>query len=546
MTNFRWAALALCLCCSGALALDGTLIVANRSGGSISFIDLTAGVEIARVPIGPVIPHEVAVSPDGTKVLTSEYGPEDDHGQHIVLIDVASASIEARIDLGPVSCPHTPLFLPDGRHAVATMQESDQLALVDLEARRVVRTYPTGGRDGHMVRLSPDGSRAYVTSRGAEGTLSVIFLDEERDPVVIETGLGAEGMDVTADGSEIWVANRREETISVIDAESLEVVATLESRPFSGRIAMGPGGYAIVPNGGGRQSPVPRHVRLWDVDSRTLVAEVPLEGEPYEGNFGALIHDGTAFVADPGEGLIQIYDLDGGLSNRRVLVDNHDAPDGMAWTPLRVDAIALADSAQSAGSSDGSGTEPIPDLTGIWMQDRGTWSIDDLPFTPEGREMQATKRAPDPVEACTVHHFGQTVTAPMPVEILQREDRATLLYEVEHEVRRVFMDGRRHPETLYPSVMGHSIGRWEGTTLVVETTGLRAGWFRPEGVPYTEQARVVERYTLNESGDEIAVELELSDPVYYTEPVQVMRTLTLMPDGEIFEYGCVVSEYLYE
>lgn len=551
-------ALFLYLCCSNVLALDGTLIVANRTGGSISFIDLTAGVEIARVPIGPIIPHEVAVSPDGTKALTGEYGPEDDHGRHIVLIDVASASVEARIDLGPNSRPHTPLFLPDGRHAVATMQESDQLALVDLESRSIVRTYPTGGRDGHMVRISPDGSRAYVTSRGAEGTLSVIFLDEERDPVVIQTGLGAEGIDVTADGSEIWVANRREETISVIDAESLEVVATLESRQWSGRIAMGPEGYAIVPNGGGRQAPVPRFVRLWDVNSRTLVAEAPLPGEPFEGNFGAMILDGMAFVADPGEGLIQVYDLAEGLDSRRVLIDYHDAPDGMAWTPVRVNAMAAAAQAGSSGGTDrtdsGSASTGAdrqdagspPDLTGIWMQDRGTWSIDELPFTAEGRAKHATKRAPDSVEACTVHHFGQTITAPFPVEILQREDRATFLYELQHEVRRVFMDGRGYPETLYPTIMGHSIGRWEGATLVVETTGFREGWFRPEGVPYSEQAHVTERYTLDASGDEIAVELVLTDPVYYTEPVVVTRTFTLMPDGQIFEYVCVVSEYLYE
>ena len=314
---------------------EGTLVVANRTGGSISFIDLPTGVEVARVPIGPIIPHEVAVSRDGTKALTGEYGPEDNHGSHLVLIDIVTATIDTRIDLGPDSRPHTPLFMPDGRHAVATMQETDQLALVDLEARTVERTYPTGGRDGHMVRLSPDGSRAYVTSRGAEGTLSVIFLNEDRAPVVIHTGLGAEGLDVSADGSEIWVANRREETISVIDAASLEVVDTLDSRPFSGRIEMGPDGYAIVPNGGGRAAPVPRFVRLWDVNTRTLIAEAPLPGEPFEGNFGALIHDGMAFVADPGEGLINVFDLDG-LGSHRVLIDNHDAPDCMAWTPIRV------------------------------------------------------------------------------------------------------------------------------------------------------------------------------------------------------------------
>ena len=319
---------------SSAVALEGTLLVSNRSGGSISFIDLTTGVEIARVPVGPIIPHEVAVSPDGRLALTSEYGPNDDPGRHIILIDVASASVVARIDLGPNSRPHTALFLPDGRHAVATMQDSDQLALVDLEARAVVRTYATGGREGHMVRLSPDGSRAYVTSRLGEGTLSVIFLDEERAPVVIETGPGAEGLDVSADGSEIWVANRSEESISVIDAESLEVVATLDSRPFAGRVEIGPDGYAIVPNGGGGGSPVPQYLRLFDVESREMLTEVPLrDGEPQGGNFGVLIHDGMAFASDPGAGTIQVFVLDG-LSAREVLVSNHDSPDGLAWTPV--------------------------------------------------------------------------------------------------------------------------------------------------------------------------------------------------------------------
>ncbi len=324
---------------SSAVALEGTLLVSNRSGGSISFIDLTTGVEIARVPVGPIIPHEVAVSPDGRLALTSEYGPNDDPGRHIILIDVASASVVARIDLGPNSRPHTALFLPDGRHAVATMQDSDQLALVDLEARAVVRTYATGGREGHMVRLSPDGSRAYVTSRLGEGTLSVIFLDEERTPVVIETGPGAEGLDVSADGSEIWVANRSEESISVIDAESLEVVATLDSRPFAGRVEIGPDGYAIVPNGGGGGSPVPQYLRLFDVESREMLTEIPLrDGDPQGGNFGVLIHDGMAFAADPGAGTIQMFVLDG-LSAREVLVSNHDSPDGLAWTPVRVSVM---------------------------------------------------------------------------------------------------------------------------------------------------------------------------------------------------------------
>ena len=333
-----WAPLIVWLLSSSAMASDGTLLVANRTGGSISFIDLVTGVEIARVPVGPIIPHEVAVSPDGRLALTAEYGSDSNRGRHLILIDGGSARVLARIDLGPNSRPHTALFLPDGRRAVATMQDSDQLALVDLETKAVVRTYPTGGREGHMVRLSPDGSRAYVTSRGAQGTLSVIFLDEERPPIVIDTGPGAEGLDVTPDGREVWVINRQEESISIIDTESLEIVATINARPFAGRIDMGPDGRAIVPNGTSSER-VPQYLQLYDLESRTMLTEVLLrDGQPQAGNFGVLIQDGLAFASDPRAGTIQIFNLNA-MGASEVLVTNHEGPDGMAWSPIRVNVM---------------------------------------------------------------------------------------------------------------------------------------------------------------------------------------------------------------
>jgi hypothetical protein len=186
-----------------------------------------------------------------------------------------------------------------------------------------------------------------------------------------------------------------------------------------------------------------------------------------------------------------------------------------------------------------------PDLSGIWMQDRGSWVIDRLPFTPAGAAKHASKRAPNAVEACTLHYFGQIITGPLPVEILQTANRVTLLYENDHEVRRVFMDGRGHPKDLDPTTMGHSIGRWEGATLVIDTVGLREGWFRPEGVPYTGKAHVIEKLTLDQGGDKIRVTLTLEDPEYYAKPVEVTREFKRMQGGEILEDLCVVSEYLY-
>lgn len=326
---------------ASASAQEGTLLVANRTGGSISLIDLPTRIEVARLPIGPIIPHEVAVSPDGRRALTAEYGPESRHGQRIVLIDIPEARIVGRLDLGPKSRPHSVQFLPDGRHAVATMQTADRIAVVDLEAMKVVRTRPTGGREGHMVRLSPDASRAYVTSRGAEGTLSVVFLNEDRPPVVIRTGPGAEGLAVTPDGREVWVANRHEETISVIDTASLTIVATVASRLAAGRIEMGANGLAVVPNGGAGRGPVPQYLRLFDVKARTILSEVPLrDGKPHESNWGVLIRGDVAFVSDPDvTSTIRMFNLRALGTASPELLATTAAPDGLAWSPVRVNVM---------------------------------------------------------------------------------------------------------------------------------------------------------------------------------------------------------------
>jgi DNA-binding beta-propeller fold protein YncE len=116
--------IALVFVTGAALAADGTLLVANRAGGSVSLIDLPTETEIARLPIGPVIPHEIAASPDGRWAVTGEYGGGNNPGRHLVVIDVAAAEIVARIDLGPNSRPHSIAFLPDSRRVLATMEQS--------------------------------------------------------------------------------------------------------------------------------------------------------------------------------------------------------------------------------------------------------------------------------------------------------------------------------------------------------------------------------------------------------------------------------------
>ena len=323
--------------CFSAFAADGTLLIANRSGGSISLIDLQTETEIARLPIGPVIPHEMAASPDGRWAITGEYGTGNNPGRHLVVIDVAAAEIVSRIDLGPDSRPHSIQFLSDNRHVVATMEQSDSLALVDIIEGEVLRTWPTGGRDGHMVRLSPDDSRAYVASRGGEGSLSVIWLNEDRPPVVIPTGRGAEGISVSPDGEEIWVANRDDQTISIVDANTLEVAATIDG-PAVNRIEFLPSGQAVIP-GGLTADESGRTVTLFDGVSKNVVRRLQLPGASAGGTSVRLLAaDDVLFLADSAGAEILMYDPTSGSSPQRI-TGNTDNPDGMAWSPLRVQVL---------------------------------------------------------------------------------------------------------------------------------------------------------------------------------------------------------------
>lgn len=324
---------ALCATATVAAPPSGTLLVANRTGGSVSMFDLDTGVEIARLPIGPKIPHEVAVSPDGRTALTGAYGGNDNPGRHLVVIDVVDARISGRIDLGPRSRPHSVAFLPDGRRAVATMELSDRLALVDTVDMRVLRTFATGGREGHMVRLHPSGEFAYVTSRGAEGTLSVIGLREERPPIVIPTGEGAEGLAVTPDGTEVWVINRVASTISIVNTARNAVVDTLSSREGGRRAEISAAGRVLVPSATAGADAA-AYLTVYDVAGRRVVAD--RRGSGGAGGFGIHIVDAQAFVADRAERTIAVYDLDDLATADTVLANDHDDPDGLAYSPLRV------------------------------------------------------------------------------------------------------------------------------------------------------------------------------------------------------------------
>ena len=333
------AVLAIVFGSVNVLAQEGTLLVVNRhaDAGSVSFFDLRTESEIARVPVGPGWPHEVAVSPDGRLALTAEYG-QDSPGERLVVIDIPEARVLGRIDTGPGTKPHDSVFLPDNRHAVVTLETLDRIALIDVAALEIVNTYPIGddAREGHMLWLSPDGSRAYVGARLGQGTVSVVYLQEDRPPTVIPSGLGAEAITVTPDGQAVWVINQDENTISIIDPETLAITEKFEAGTQPRRLANLPGGRMAVVYGNRDDE----GIHIYDVRTREVLHQLAIPGEePGAGGFGFLAVGDTGFLTTRLDGRILIYDFGDPESAPRVLARGHDTPDGMAWSPLRLDVF---------------------------------------------------------------------------------------------------------------------------------------------------------------------------------------------------------------
>ncbi len=187
-----------------------------------------------------------------------------------------------------------------------------------------------------------------------------------------------------------------------------------------------------------------------------------------------------------------------------------------------------------------------PDLSGVWMGGgsnsgditKGLKAGDTVIMTPWAQRIYKERLAKDDPEANCLP-FGIPRSAPYPWRIVQTATHYFMLYEGNiHSYRQIFMDGRKHPADLNPTWYGHSIGRWEGQTLVVDTVGFNDRfWFDYLGHPHSEKLRTVERYTRTDLGN-MSIEVTIDDSIAYAKPFTTVGRARLMPGEEIMEYIC--------
>ena len=167
-------------------------------------------------------------------------------------------------------------------------------------------------------------------------------------------------------------------------------------------------------------------------------------------------------------------------------------------------------------------------------------------LTPWGQErLKAWTPQNDPDARCLSPGAVRAYQSPYPMEFLQTPGRVTILYEYEHLVRRIFMDGREHPKDLDPAAMGHSIGRWEGDTLVVDTVGLSdSTLLNTSGLPHSESLHLLERIRRILDGNVLEVEFTIDDPRAYTQVWKATSYWKNDPKIQIMEYNCdLVVDY---
>jgi hypothetical protein len=179
------------------------------------------------------------------------------------------------------------------------------------------------------------------------------------------------------------------------------------------------------------------------------------------------------------------------------------------------------------------------DFTGVWSRTSPGLARVTLDYTPAAQAAIAKYHyLDDPALRCVSPGLVRVSGWPYPLEIVQNESQVTILYESFHEVRRIWLDGRPYPETLPHRAMGYSVGHWEGSTLVVETRMLSAGYVDLAGQPLSESSRVVERMSLGPDGNTLRSELTLYDPENYRRPITRHRSWRREPDLVILEYDC--------
>lgn len=311
-----------------------TLVVLNKSEHSASLIDPATGATIIKLPVGRG-PHELALSPDGRTAYVTNFGrfgvfPPGDTmhtvaGNTITVLDVVARKVKATYDFGTHTGEHGIAVSRDGAHLWVTCETPNSLLDVDAATGQIANLWPTQQQRTHLVVPSPDEQTFYITNT-VSGSVSVI--DRVTGSVrTIPVGAGAEGIAMSPDGREVWVAWRNDSKISVISTATGAIVETFAAGGEGPqRVQFTPdGGYAWLANARSNT------LTVFDARTRKLMGSVAVGAGP-----GGIVFSSDSrrgYVALAGVNRVAVVDA----AARTVLrtIETGLEPDGIALSRVR-------------------------------------------------------------------------------------------------------------------------------------------------------------------------------------------------------------------
>jgi hypothetical protein len=205
--------------------------------------------------------------------------------------------------------------------------------------------------------------------------------------------------------------------------------------------------------------------------------------------------------------------------------------------------LSLASAAGTPQAAKNKDSDESRDLSGVWFTQgnvRANFAFEGASaFLPWGEErLKAGPQKDTLVVLCIPPGVPRVWTEPYPFEIISLPGRILILYEYQHLVRQIYTDGRDHPKDLTPTYMGNSVGRWEASTLVVDTIGFNdKTWIDGTKHPHSDELHLVERIQ-RVGHDVLKIDITIDDPKTYVKPWTVQRIFDLKRGWEISEQVC--------
>jgi hypothetical protein len=181
-------------------------------------------------------------------------------------------------------------------------------------------------------------------------------------------------------------------------------------------------------------------------------------------------------------------------------------------------------------------------------------TVADVPFLPWSRAMydyvQVNHNAYDPEGFCLPPGGPRAFGTPYPAQFIQQKDRIIIIFEGgAHVWREIHMDGRAHPRgaALNPTYFGHSVGHWEGDTLVVDTVGYNERtWLGFNGFLHTDELHTIERFS-RPNRDTLRYEATIDDPGAYARQWRMGWNIPWRAGQELQEYICQEeNQYMFD